>query len=423
MIAFLGDASVIGLLPFPKPPEIESTFVYLAYVPKFVNFAGNVLSALFLSGACSGALHGGEAKRKQEAARQAKRSRVMDLYKKDDDEQWQEKVEELALRGFTLEALLEFYRGLGGDYMPHFDPSKHTTNDVVRQAIIPLSSKRASAYSEIMMDNVPTRPDCMVTHNWGNLFRDLIACVIADALNEAEFSRVGYAMDHHWDVLEEWLEALGKMKTTYWICAFSVSQHDGICGANPDHSKDSVTGEEHPVCSCGKPKYFNGDPPLRGDGKSIRCEMNKFDDMMCYLAAMDEGVRQIIAVDRQFVLFSRAWCVAELAAAHEMGMSQSLKVSSSDNLDREEQKLHNLRVREMQASRPEDVQEILQKIADKDEFDRRVQELLFGNIFAGWRNLDTEEQLMQAGRMARWEAIARLDRQSLIWHTTSSSDS
>mmetsp|Transcript_94271 Transcript_94271/g.250317 ORF Transcript_94271/g.250317 Transcript_94271/m.250317 type:complete len:348 (-) Transcript_94271:141-1184(-) len=347
----------------------------------------------------------------------------MQRYSKDDDEQWQQKVEELAFRGFTLEALLNFYKGLGGDYMAHFDPGRHTTNDVVRQAIIPLSKEGKNAYSQVMMGNEPIRPDCMVTHNWSNLFRDLIACIIADALNEAEFGRVAYCMDHHWDVLERWLTALNKMETTYWICAFSVSQHDGICGANPGNVADTVTGEEHPVCDCGKPKYFNSDPPVRTDGNSILCEMNKFDDMMCYLAATDQGFRQIIAVDRGFELFSRAWCIAELAAAHEMGMVQLLKVSSADNLDRQEQKLHNLKVREMKASRPEDVIEILNKIADKEEFDRRVQELLFGSIFANWRNLDTEEQLKHAGRMARWECVARLDQQSLVWHTTSSKSS
>ena len=43
--------------------------------------------------------------------------------------------------------------------------------------------------------------------------------------------------------------------------------------------------------------------------------MNKFDDMIEYLAARDPDFGQVIAVDGDFVLFSRAWCVAEIVMA------------------------------------------------------------------------------------------------------------
>ena len=52
---------------------------------------------------------------------------------------WTEKVQELAGRGITVRALLEFYMALGQEVMQHFDPNESTTHDFVRQAIIPNS--------------------------------------------------------------------------------------------------------------------------------------------------------------------------------------------------------------------------------------------------------------------------------------------
>ena len=120
--------------------------------------------------------------------RRGRRHAVVHLRKLEVESQpWQVTVEELAGRGFSLRSLLRFYKRLGVDCMAHFDPTRHTTNDVVRQAIIPLSSSRKCAYAVIMMDAVPTRPKKMVTHNWGNLFADLVAAIVADALGENEY--------------------------------------------------------------------------------------------------------------------------------------------------------------------------------------------------------------------------------------------
>ena len=41
---------------------------------------------------------------------------------------------------------------------------------------------------------------------------------------------------------------------------------------------------------------------------------------------IDASFSEVIAVDSHFVLFSRAWCVAEVAAAHQVGMKQTLKI-------------------------------------------------------------------------------------------------
>ena len=69
----------------------------------------------------------------------------------------------------------------------------------------------------------------MVTHNWSNLFRDLVAPVIADALGEHAFE----SDKHSVKVLQETLRVHGCLEETYWICALAVIQHAGICGPNP----------------------------------------------------------------------------------------------------------------------------------------------------------------------------------------------
>ena len=242
----------------------------------------------------------------------------------------------------------------------------------------------------------------MVTHNWGNLFADLVAAVVADALDDDEYSNaVGFLIDNNVQQLEDKLEWLNTLDNTYWVCAFSVDQHCGICGGNPNGDRDSVTGEEHPICNCGKEKYFNATPPLTQGGQSVECEMNKFDDMMEFLAASDENFGQVIAVDRVFVMFTRAWCVAEIAAAFECGLAQYMKLYSAQSLILHEDELKVMKIEQMQASRPEDVVEILAKIPDKDAFNIRLKSLIFDDILSNWKCLDLPAKLRKVGHIAR----------------------
>ena len=186
-----------------------------------------------------------------------------------------------------------------------------------------------------------------------------------------------------------------------------MNQHTGICGENPYHSTDAVTGEEHAVCNCDLPKAFNTTEHMLDDGRFVLCEMNKFDDMMELLSAANPSFAQVIAVDENFVLFSRAWCVAEVAAAYKVGMRQHMKNASSDGLDRNESGLRNLHIANMEATRPEDRHEILRKIEDHDAFDARVQTLLFDDLLPDWRQLDVASQFHRVGRFVRWQGVAR----------------
>mmetsp|Transcript_91393 Transcript_91393/g.261625 ORF Transcript_91393/g.261625 Transcript_91393/m.261625 type:complete len:540 (+) Transcript_91393:69-1688(+) len=263
-----------------------------------------------------------------------------------------------------------------------------------------------------MMDGKTVRPQKMVTHNWSNLFRDLVACIVSDALNESTFGLVADLLDFDMPALERMLDAKA-LKKSYWVCAFSVNQHQSICAHNPARTVDPKTGVEHPVCSCGATVYFNNTPPLREiDSKSIHCQMNKFDDMMSFLSAADSNFSQVIAVDRAFGLFNRAWCVAELAAADNMGMRQHLKLASHEAMHDEEATRHlkALNVEQMQAARAEDVQEILAKIHDIPAFNAHLQELLFGEqgLFDRWQNFDVLEQEAEVGRLALFaDTLAR----------------
>eukprot|EP00931_Biecheleriopsis_adriatica_P117426 TRINITY_DN9294_c0_g1_i1.p1 TRINITY_DN9294_c0_g1~~TRINITY_DN9294_c0_g1_i1.p1 ORF type:complete len:623 (-),score=110.88 TRINITY_DN9294_c0_g1_i1:46-1914(-) len=342
-----------------------------------------------------------ERRRRQRSLRKCWRKQQ----KETDTHGWRTKVEEMAHRGFSLRKLLDFYRGLGRDYMLHWNPDIHTTNDVVRQAIIPLSADKQCALSELMSEGKATRPHRMVTHSWRNQFNFLVSAIVADALDRSEYGLIADLLKWDPDSLVKLLEAHGTLDRTYWVCAFSVNQHDGICAANPGGECDSVTGEEFPVCSCGKSKHFNSDPPLTSSGKSVQCELNKFDDMMSFLAATDKNFSQVIAVSPEYLLFSRAWCVAEIAAANQMGMEQKLKLLSRENFRAKRKHLRNLKVQEMQASRKEDIDEILSKIPDCDDFNQRLSELIFSDetgLLAAWGHMDANEQLSRIGVWLVW---------------------
>merc|ERR1712194_181147 len=98
---------------------------------------------------------------------------------------------------------------------------------------------------------------------------------------------------------------------------------------NPRRDVDPVLNVEHPICDCSVLKYFNASPPLRAsDGKSCLCEMNKFDAMLTMLAVKNDEFSQLVAVDNECNLFTRAWCVSELATAQKLGMKQTLLMQS-----------------------------------------------------------------------------------------------
>jgi hypothetical protein len=321
--------------------------------------------------------------------------------------EWDDKVKELAERGITLEALLDFYSGLGQHYMLHFNPDVHSTADVVRQAIIPLTASTSTygpcALSTLFMDGASIPAQCMVTHSWSNKFADLIAAIVADALGLSTYEAVLPMLKRDaWPVLIRELHQLGVLVNTYWVCAVCVNQHAGICSGNPRQDRDPVSGEVHLVCSCGHPKFWNNTPPLRHDGEGIMCEMNKFDDMMLYLNASVPHFRQVIAVDREFSLFNRAWCVSEIHLAHSSYISAAVKCHTHESLNLHQSELMGLRVQDMDSSRPEDKNMIIARIDDLDDFNETLAWIILDEdtgIFA--YSMDSVRASDSLGRITR----------------------
>eukprot|EP00415_Alexandrium_ostenfeldii_P000616 UN0616 len=189
----------------------------------------------------------------------------------------------------------------------------------------------------------------------------------------------------------------GVLARSYWICAFSVNQHSGICSdlgtpimeSSPRYArwnasrKDTVSGRVFSVCACSQPKYFN-------DSHPEECELNKFGGMMELLSAKNgeggvERLSQLIVVDRDYTVFERVWCVAELHRAYTMELVQKVCLYANRVLDIDVvdlgiyKKLAMLSVENCQASRAADKEDILKGIRDTQEFDAQLQEIIFGN--------------------------------------------
>ena len=315
---------------------------------------------------------------------------------------WEAKVDELSLRGMTLRSLLLFYQECLPS-MPdwRYSPKEHKTRDVVRRAIIPLTSSEETAYAvSVLNKDGARRAQVMVTHNWGNCYKDLLAAVISDALQECSFNLAAQLLEEDSALLCEMLTQSCRLDDTYWICAFAANQHICICHSNP-YDRDPVTHELHPVCSCNSVNIV--DP----DGRSTVSEINKFDDMMYHLAATG-GCRQVIAVDQELGLFGRAWCIAELAEAKRLQMDQTLQLASRAAIMQHAHTLENLDVGSMRASSEADKELILSKIKNNmniDQFNTELRSLILdpkSGLLASWCAMDSLQQFGEVGRLIRW---------------------
>ncbi|CAE7370308.1 SYT4 [Symbiodinium pilosum] len=205
----------------------------------------------------------------------------------------------------------------------------------------------------------------MVTHSWRNKFTHLLAGVLADALDAEKYDEIAQSLrEHEFGKLTKALQKKGKLDVRYWICAFSVNQHAGICATPPP--TDS-TGHAITPCSCTTAKHFEGD----------LSEMNKFDDMMAYLkkSFRQQGkarLEQVVALEADFSLLTRVWCLAELYKAHELHLPQARDLC----LDR----LARLDVLEAEASFPADKELVLGKIDDAAAFNVALQDLVLHRL-------------------------------------------
>lgn len=295
-------------------------------------------------------------------------------------------VKVLANRGFTLNSLLAFWRSLR-HVMPSFNPRRSTTNDVVRLAIIPLSCHEGGgqALASIWSKGAPVPAKCMVTHNWSNLFLDLVAGILADALGKEYYAGIAEKLLTRYGIreLEATILEQEVSSMTYWVCAFSINQHACICNSfgNPpvdqddfqewdDKRFDTVTGKVYPLCDCQERKVFTNEPNA--------CELNKFHWMMRHLAKEHQGFSHLVVADVKFQVFTRAWCIAEIVESEASCISKRIMTHSESALDDNYSSLVCIDVRDCRASRPEDRDMILAHIADAEAFNLQLQLAIFG---------------------------------------------
>ena len=97
----------------------------------------------------------------------------------------------------------------------------------------------------------------MVTHNWGNKFAHLLGAIFSAALELETYDKVvDLLKKKDFEELHKLLQEKKQLSVPYWVCAFSVNQHAGICGRAPPLD---TTGHEIKPCHCHTEKHFDGD--------------------------------------------------------------------------------------------------------------------------------------------------------------------
>lgn len=310
------------------------------------------------------------------------------------DPAWIAKVADLGTRGILLEELLNFYKLLYEE-VPEFRPCESTLFDVVTAAILPMSRSGhgGEALATLWSKGAPRQPEIMVTHCWRNVFTNLVAALLADALGRREYAELaGQLCDGSLPELVEEARQRGALQRVYWICAFCVNQHSTMC-----HKRG---------CTCAEPKTAKLGPN--------QSEVNKFDDMMAFMSRRAKSLSQIVAMDADFSLVGRAWCVAELVEAYYHLIPQKLYVPSAESLEQHRTQMQDFDVRQCKASDPNDVDFILAKINDKDKFNNQVRALIFGHrgLLSKWiaGNKKALEVGHVAARVSRRASLTNSDR-------------
>ena len=84
-----------------------------------------------------------------------------------------------------------------------------------------------------------------------------------------------------------------------------------------------------------------------------------------------------------------------------------MKIHSKAVLQEHAETLHDLHVEHMKASRAEDVEDILSKIPDLEQFNRSLQMLILdqkSGLLSDWHQLDAAHQMQETGALLKWAA-------------------
>eukprot|EP00928_Gymnodinium_smaydae_P087743 TRINITY_DN71969_c0_g1_i1.p1 TRINITY_DN71969_c0_g1~~TRINITY_DN71969_c0_g1_i1.p1 ORF type:complete len:471 (-),score=40.87 TRINITY_DN71969_c0_g1_i1:417-1700(-) len=289
--------------------------------------------------------------------------------------------------------------------MPAFEPKVSSTCDVVRMMIIPTTCRDLSSRNNFSDNSFAThvnaggrrRPTTLVTHHWNNLFSHTIAAIVADALDRPTYCSVLDQLEtpERVDLLRRRLQELGAGENVYWFCPVSVDQHCTICGFA--HGKDTASGLDYNVCTCPMEKHETGD----------LCEVNKFHHVLTRMVHDDPSFRHLVAIDERFEIYTRAWCIAEIAQAAELGIPQVFKMFSLTALFQRRTHLMALDVRNCQTSRDTDKQLILSWIPDISLFNARIRKILLEEDDSVLRKIASHEfEQHQLDRLRKsWQKV------------------
>merc|ERR1719230_1981733 len=109
--------------------------------------------------------------------------------------------------------------------------------------------------------------------------------------------------------------------------------------------------------------------------------------------------RHVVAMDRTFALLTRVWCLAEIVEAEASQIPQNVLIYDEDCIEAEYHKLKRLDIRECEATRQEDKDDILANIPDADVFSESLQELIMGDGGLLSNFSDREAKLRNAARL------------------------
>ncbi|CAE7332955.1 unnamed protein product [Symbiodinium necroappetens] len=223
------------------------------------------------------------------------------------------------------------------------------------------------AYASTVNNGLPCMPLKMVTHSWRNKFCFLLAAILADALNREKYDEIARLLaERQLGKLVQDLFRAGKLDVAYWVCAFSVNQHTGICATPPPTI--GVTGQPSE-------------------------EMNKFDDMMAYLKTYHRqhggtdlrAPEALVASCRSHVAVALARYQPEARLEQVVALEKAVKMHSSASRDHCLDRLVHLDVSNAASPREslfEDrancavMELVLSKITDVDAFNDDLQKPL-----------------------------------------------
>jgi len=228
------------------------------------------------------------------------------------------------------------------------------------------------AYATIVGNGKPPLANTLVIHHWGSNFVDLVAAVLADALNEQEYSSFADMIhERRFDEIRDLVA--GKLDETYWLSPFALNQHQTFCACVPDENN----APQIPSCYCCVEKRLEG--PL--------CEARKVQDVFIYLkrANMKLGretqsrhrLSVFAACDYEFNLMDRLWCLKEIAIAEANKVAFNLVIHSMRSLQRNgHAKIEEIQVESAGASYDGDRTFLVDSIVNTSSFNDKVREML-----------------------------------------------